>query len=254
MNAFLLAAGRGTRISKYIPNIPKCTVDVGGEPLIRRTVRMLIENDIETTVIVGYRHREVEEALESLPAHIVYNPFFDVTNSIGSLWMAENDGLFTEEDTILANGDVYWSREILDFILAQDEDVFLLADSARVLDGDYFFGTENGLLARYGKDLSLEERDSEYTGIAFLRKSYVPKFLDRLNALIDKQSHGEWWEEVLYSLSGEEPVPVKDINGYFWAEVDFIEDYRRILKHISDETGTQTNGSLLEPDNRKAIE
>ena len=28
MKAFLLAAGKGSRISKYIPNIPKCTVDV----------------------------------------------------------------------------------------------------------------------------------------------------------------------------------------------------------------------------------
>lgn len=148
MNAFLLAAGRGTRISKYIPNIPKCTVDVGGEPLIRRTVRMLSENSIDPTVIVGYRHKEVRRVLDGLPVHIVYNPFFDVTNSIGSLWMAENAGLFTETDTIVANGDVYWSQEILDEMLRQPEEIVMLADSARVLDGDYFFGTENGMLRR----------------------------------------------------------------------------------------------------------
>ena len=29
MKAFLLAAGKGTRISKSIKNIPKCTLDVG---------------------------------------------------------------------------------------------------------------------------------------------------------------------------------------------------------------------------------
>ena len=64
MKAFILAAGRGSRISKYIPNIPKCTVDVGGIPLIRQTAEMLLENGIDPTVIVGYRHSEVERVLK----------------------------------------------------------------------------------------------------------------------------------------------------------------------------------------------
>lgn len=250
MKAFLLAAGRGSRISKYIPNIPKCTVDVGGEPLICRTVRMLLENGVDTSVIVGYRHKEIERVLAGLPVNLVYNPFFDVTNSIGSLWMAENAGLFSEEDTIIANGDVYWSQEILDFMVKQPEEVFLLADSARVYDGDYFFGTEKGMLRRYGKELTLEERDCEYTGIAVMKASFVPVFLGRLNELIDAQDHGRWWEDAIYSLSGEREIPVKDITGCFWAEVDFIEDYRRILDHISEETGIRTNGSIITPDYR----
>ena len=180
----------------------------------------------------------------------MYNPFFDVTNSIGSLWLAENAGLFTEEDSIVANGDVYWEQEILDFILRQPEEIFMLADSARVLDGDYFFGTENGMLRRYGKELTLEERDCEYLGIAMMRASFVPRFLGRLNDLIDAQCHGKWWEDAIYSLSGEEDIPVKDVRGFFWAEVDFIEDYRRILDYISQKTGIRTNGSIITPDYR----
>ena len=180
----------------------------------------------------------------------MYNPFFDVTNSIGSLWMAENAGLFTGEDCIIANGDVYWSQEILDFMLKQPEEVFLLADSDRVYDGDYFFGTENGILRRYGKELTLEERDCEYTGLAVLRAPFVPVFLKRLNELIDAQCHGKWWEDAIYSLSREMEIPVKDIRGRFWAEVDFIEDYRRILDHISEKTGKRINGSIITPHNR----
>lgn len=250
MKAFLLAAGKGSRISKYIPNIPKCTVDVGGIPLIRQTVEMLLSNGIETTVIVGYRYKEIEKVLEGLPVHLVYNPFYDVTNSIGSLWMAENAGLFSEEDSIIANGDVYWSQEILDFMLQQPEEVFLLADSDRVYDGDYFFGTEQGMLRRYGKELTLEERDCEYTGIAMLRASFVPVFLNRLNELIDAQCHGKWWEDAIYSLSREREILVKDIHGRFWAEVDFIEDYRRILDYVSRKTGKKIHGSIITPHHR----
>lgn len=250
MKAFILAAGKGSRISKYLPNIPKCTVDVGGQPLIRRTVEMLVKNGVETTIIVGYRYKEIQRVLEGLPIHVVYNPFYDVTNSIGSLWMAENAGLFTEDDTIVANGDVYWSQEILDFMMVQPEDVFMLADTERVLDGDYFFGTENGMLRRYGKELTLSERDCEYTGIAVMKASFVPRFLGRMNELIDSQCHGRWWEDAIYSISGERDIAVKNIKGFFWAEVDFIEDYRRILDYISEKTGIRTNGSIITPDHR----
>lgn len=245
MKAFLLAAGKGSRISKNIPNIPKCTLDVGGQPLIARTVEMLLQNDIEVTVIVGYHYQEIIRVLEGLPVHIVHNPFYDVTNSIGSLWMAENQGLFSQEDTIVANGDVYWSQEILDFMKTQkDEDLYLLGDSDRVRDGDYFFGTENGILRRYGKELTLPERSCEYVGIAWLSAVFVPVFLGRLNQMIDDQCHGKWWEDAIYSLSAEHAVPVKDIAGMFWAEVDFIEDYRRILDYVGEQTGIKTNGSI----------
>ena len=71
---------------------------------------MLLEYGVDVTVIVGYRHEDVRQALEGLPVHFVFNPFFDVTNSIGSLWMAR-EGLM-EEDTIIANADVFWGREI----------------------------------------------------------------------------------------------------------------------------------------------
>lgn len=231
MKAFLLAAGRGTRISKYIPNIPKCTVDVGGEPLIRRTVEMLLKNEIDTTVIVGYRHREIEQVLKGYPVHLVYNPFFDVTNSIGSLWMAK-ERFSPEEATIIANGDVFWSQEILDIVKKTQEDIFLLADSLRVVDGDYFFGTEKGMLRRYGKELTLQERDCEYMGIACMKPPFVEAFLKRMDELIDGQNHGKWWEEVIYSYAKEMDIPVIDIAGHFWAEVDFIEDYQRILDYV----------------------
>ncbi len=246
MKAFLLAAGKGSRISKNIPNIPKCTLDVGGKPLIRKTVEMLLENDIEVTVIVGYRYKEVVRVLEGCPIHLVYNPFYDVTNSIGSLWMAENMGLFAEEDTIIANGDVFWSQQILDFMKekSQSDDLYMLGDSDRVLDGDYFFGTENGILKRYGKDLTRAQRDCEYVGIAYLSSRFVPVFLNRMNEMIEDQSHGKWWEDAIYSLSGSHPVPVRDIAGMFWAEVDFIEDYRRILDYVQEQTGIKTHGSI----------
>lgn len=55
MKAFILAAGRGTRISRMIANVPKSTLPINGEPLIRITVKKLLEADIEPIVCVGYQ-------------------------------------------------------------------------------------------------------------------------------------------------------------------------------------------------------
>ena len=42
MRALILAAGRGTRISRYLSGRPKCTVDIGGGiTLIENTIRQL---------------------------------------------------------------------------------------------------------------------------------------------------------------------------------------------------------------------
>ena len=230
MKAFLCAAGRGTRISKAFPNQAKCTLDIEGAPLVRRTVKMLLKHDIDVTLIVGYRQEDVRQALDGLDVHFVYNPFFDVTNSIGSLWMAR-EGL-TEEDTIIANADVFWGEEILSLLMESDKENVMLADRSRADDGDFFFLEKDGELVLYGKELKREERNSEYVGISLLKGSFVPVFRERLEKMVGSQQHGVWWENVLYSMLGERPVYVKDVEGLFWAEVDFIEDYNRILEHV----------------------
>ena len=40
MKVLLLAAGRGTRISRYLAGNPKCTVDIGGQKLIQYTIEL----------------------------------------------------------------------------------------------------------------------------------------------------------------------------------------------------------------------
>ncbi|MBQ8317993.1 MAG: phosphocholine cytidylyltransferase family protein [Lachnospiraceae bacterium] len=235
MKAFLLAAGRGTRISKSIKNVPKCTLDVGGKPLVRRTVEMLLANNIEVTIIVGYKQELVRKALEGMPVNFVYNPFFDITNSIGSLWLANQ--YFEKEDTIVANADVFWSQEILDKILDNKAENLMLADYDRVEDGDYFFNVVDGKITQYGKELTRENRNCEYVGIAYLDKDFIQQFTSRLDELVSGQQHGIWWENVLYSFIGERDINVLDISGMFWSEIDFIEDYHRIIEYVGRENG-----------------
>lgn len=235
MKAILLAAGKGSRISKVIPDVPKCTLDVGGTPLVVRTINMLKKHNIDVTIVVGYRHKVIEELLKDYDVNIVYNPFFDVTNSIGSLWMAKDS--LVEEDTIVANADVFWDETLLETLLLSEGENAMLADSSRADDGDYFFLVEDGKLVKFGKELERDERNCEYVGIGFMRASFVEKFKQRLIYMVEHQKHGVWWENVFYSFIGDKDptdVNVIDVNGKFWAEIDFIEDYHRIVDFVTN--------------------
>lgn len=232
MKAILLAAGVGSRITEDIGMMPKSLLDVGGKPLIIHTVELLKKNNIEVIVITGFKHRMLDEALEGYDVKIYYNPFYRVTNSIGSLWYAEKEFL-TDEDIMIANADVYYTEEMIDRILSADYDEFLLEDKTRADSGDYYFKSKNCLLQRFGKELRREERNSEYVGIAVLKGKWIRKFHDRLCLMIENGQYDLWWENVLYSFVGSEDIHTVDVDGIFWSEVDTIEDYQRVLKHIS---------------------
>lgn len=71
MKAILMAAGKGTRISRLIANIPKCTLPVLEKPIIRRTVEILQDRNIETAVVVGYRYQHVKKSFRRVKCKIL---------------------------------------------------------------------------------------------------------------------------------------------------------------------------------------
>lgn len=236
MKAILLAAGKGTRISKYIKEVPKSTLPIGDNiPLIRNTVEIMLSKGIEVIVSVGYKYDHIYKALEGLPVKFYYNPFYAVTNSIASLWFAKDD---IDDDLIVMNADVFFSNEILDNLIEDKNDIVLVSDKSRVKEGDYFFQlNDNDRVVRYGKDLLLEERTCEYVGMAKVSKNFVSNFKERLNKLIDDGQYSFWWENILYSFTEENTdlISTMDVKGSFWAEIDFLDDYKRILNYVESQ-------------------
>ena len=231
MKAILMAAGMGTRISQKT-NQPKSLLKVGTTSIIRHTVEMLQKNNIDVSVVLGFKSDLIVNELLDLNVHFYINPFFRVTNSIASLWFARNE-LKTNDDIIFANADVYWEEDILDLLKCSDKDVVMLGDKTRIEVGDYFFKCKNDKIVDYGKELDLNNRSCEYVGIARISKEFMPEFIENLEYLIKTEDYNLWWENILYSLSDTKDIHVKDVEGRFWGEVDTIEDYERVLNHLN---------------------
>ena len=202
MKVLLLAAGRGTRISRYLAGNPKCTVDIGGQKLIQYTIELFHKKGItDIAMVLGYRAEVIQETLKDYEGiRYFYNPFFDVTNSIASAWFAK-DFLSQYDDTLIMNADVYLEETLLDRILV-----------------------------KYGKELTGSDITGEYIGIGRFSKDFMPEFMEKLDGMIRTQQHSVWWENILYEMVGKRPVYVEEMDGLFWAEVDYVEDYERILR------------------------
>ena len=159
-----------------------------------------------------------------------YSPFFDVTNSIVSAWFARE--FIADDDMIIMNADVFCEEAMYDEMLGVKEDPVMFYDTSRVEDADYRFFCENGIIRKYGKELPTSETSGEYVGIAKLSRQLVPIFRRRLEELINTQNSGLWWENALYSLAGELELHAHDVSSHFWAEVDYVEDYGRIIGFV----------------------
>ncbi|EOU1714855.1 NTP transferase domain-containing protein [Clostridium perfringens] len=229
MRALILAAGRGTRISRYLSGKPKCTVDIGGITLIENTVKKLNNVGIkDIALIVGYKQDEIKKVLNNYNVDFYYNPFYDVTNSVASAWFAKNF-IKENEDIIIMNGDVYLETSLLKNIISEDLSPVLFADNTRREEADYKLFYKDNILIKYGKELEGSDITGEYVGISKIGKNFIKEFKESLEFMIENQKHSLWWENALYRLSDKHNIYVKDVEGKFWAEVDYIEDYERIL-------------------------
>lgn len=244
MNLVIMAAGVGSRLGSFFDNKPKCLIEAGGESLIARTVRLFQKRGVNNiSIVTGYQSHLIQRELGTQVKYF-HNPFYTVTNSIASLWLARHE---IHEDTILMNGDLYFEEKLLNEIFLATHPVTMLADTSRIETADYRFGLENGNICRYGKQLTNSETDAEYVGIARVNRDFVHAFKQRLENLILQSQFHVWWEDAIYSQIAEgHPVAYRDVAGTFWTEIDCISDWDRLKNWIESHPQSPDFTALVE--------
>ena len=237
MRVVIMAAGVGSRIQGLIHNKPKCLIEANGVSLIRRNVEMLRRHGIhDITVITGYKSHLIRRELGSQVRYFD-NPFYRVTNSIASLWLAKD---LLDDDLLLMNADLYFEKEILRMALDQKDHAVMISDSTRIEDADFRFGVDGNCIRKTGNKLTNAETDCEYVGIVRIDKSFIATFKLQLEKMVSDRDMNNWWEGVLYAFidSGMD-IFHKDVAGAFWTEVDTPADYDRLLSWTSQDKKTR---------------
>ena len=135
---------------------PLCT-NYGGlvqcyalQTVLQRMVRSIRKTDknAEIVVVVGYKAEEVKKELEGENVVFVMNPFYEVTNSISSVWFARD--YLERENVAIVHGDVVFSDEIiLEHLTRPTEYPYVLGDTSYVRPGAYnIVAKDNQVLVR----------------------------------------------------------------------------------------------------------
>ena len=126
--AIVLAASRGHELASVTNELPKCMLDVRGEPLLRRLVRTLRESGVHDVAVVrGWR----KEAVSLADIATIDNDAFATTGGSG---LARLRPRAPRREMLIVYGDILFRRYILDGLLAARGDVVIVVDQLGVTD------------------------------------------------------------------------------------------------------------------------
>ena len=211
----LLVAGIGSRLRPLTDDRPKALMDIGGETILGRALRILGQHGVERIVLAtGYREDAVRAALAACPLEVVIcrNDRFDSTQNAVSLALCE----------LLAPQP---GERILDACAAP---LAVAVDGTRRTDAEgmkYRLGQGDSIEA-FGKALSLDCAAGETIGIERITSEVGAPLFEALS----RPEHAGLYYEDVYSLliaAGELSARAVEVGDLPWTEVDDPADLAR---------------------------
>lgn len=110
MKAFILAAGKGTRMWPLTANTPKPLLPVAGKPILQHTIDQLDGKVDEIIVLVGWQGRQLMESLKAKDTEITYAKQGEQLGTAHAISIAKDH---VEDRFVCINGDVLLGKDSL---------------------------------------------------------------------------------------------------------------------------------------------
>jgi choline kinase len=230
MVALVLAAGRGSRLGNYTDNIPKSLLPLNkeGNTLLDFNLDIL-ENQLNVDkiiIVTGYESEQIEKVAQNYSkTQIIYNPFWNHCNVLGSMFMAldylDDDFLFLHADTLMEIGA--WEK----LANINGGDIILPFDDKKCGEEEMKIIVKNDKVTKISKEFDAKLATGEFVGIALFRKNTISYFKTVACELFKKGNLQHYMESVVqYAIDNEDKdiIPL-NISQYSFVEVDFEEDY-----------------------------
>lgn len=227
--AVLLVAGIGSRLRPLTDDRPKALVDIGGETILARAVRLLEAHGVKRLVLAtGYREDAVRAALSgsSLDVAFCRNERFDSTQNAVSLALCAD--AVGEQSFFKLDGDVVFRPEVLARLDACDAELAVAVDRTRRTDQEamkFRVGAGERIEA-FGKGIALESAAGESIGIERVAAAVAPELFAALRRPENEQ---RYYEDVYGDLiaTGQLTARAVDVGDLAWTEVDDPKDLEK---------------------------
>lgn len=226
MTYIILAAGKGNNLQPLTLKYAKTSYKLDEETtVLQRMVRSIRKADknAEIVVVVGYKAEEIKKELDGENVIFVTNPFYEVTNSISSVWFARD--YLERENVTIVHGDVVFSNEIVNSYLAVPTDYpYVLVDSSYISPGSYNAVTSEDQVLVMSK--KLEHFSAKYCCMTKLDPVSSRLLKQEIDSMINSNMYDQYFEDGLVQMIMFHDFQLfcKDIAGMKWAEVDTVDD------------------------------
>ena len=232
-NAVILAAGFGMRMVPINLSTPKALIEVGGEPLIERTIRQLHEQGIRNiTVVAGFMKESFEYLMDEYGVDLVINPDYASKNNLHSLALVAD----RISNTYIIPCDIWCARN--PYSATEPYSWYMVSE---LVDED---STVRVNRKRELVTISDKEAGNSMIGISYLTEpeaGIVRENLRRMDA--DEAFDEDFWEKALY---GSAEAGAKDrmiLQAKVVSSSDFVEidTYEQLRDLDSDSNHLKTD-------------
>lgn len=224
MTYIFLVAGRGTRLHPLTLNYPKSLYRLDKDTtVLQRMVELIKKYDEKAVIVVvtGFLSETIQGEVKEVT--FIHNPFYEVTNSIASLWFAR-EYLDTDNVTIL-NGDIVMEEKLIERVVCKKTKIpKVCIDSSIKNSGDYNVEVKDDKILVMSKEL--DQYYGEYAGITKLDRKSSMKLKNCIEGMIDSGMYDQWYENALVQMIFNDGFELyfEDVKDYKWTEVDCVND------------------------------
>lgn len=224
MTYIILVAGKGTRLYPLTLNYPKSLYRLDrSTTVLKRMVQLIRKFDEKAVIVVvtGFLSETIEKELEGVT--FIHNPFYEVTNSIASLWFAKE--YLNSSNVTIINGDIVMEEKLVETVVCQYTDIpKVCIDSSIKNNGDYNVEVKGDKILVMSKEL--EQYYGEYAGVTKLDSASSSKLKECITEMINMGMYDQWYENALVQMIFNDDFDLYyvDIKDYRWTEVDCVND------------------------------
>ena len=226
MTYIILAAGKGNNLQPLTLKYAKTSYRLDEDTtVLQRMVRSIrrFDRNAEIVVVAGYMADKVRSELADDNVRFVINPFYEVTNSISSLWFARD--YLERENVAIVHGDVVFSDELVEEYLVKETDhPYVMVDSSCVNPGAYNAVTQGDQVMVMSK--KLEHFNAKYCCMTKLDPVSSRLLKQEVDDMVNGNMYDQYFEDSLVQMIMFHDFQLfcVDIAGHRWTEVDTVDD------------------------------
>ena len=235
MKAILLNSGVGRRLSPITDDIPKCLVKINEQTILGHEIDNLLHHNIKDFIITvgpfGDKIKNfVKDNYSEVNAEFVYNPKFESTNYIYSMWLVKE---LIDDDILIMHGDMVFDKNLLSNLFNKDANCVLINNKIKPPEKDFKGEIRDNIIKRIGVDVFGEGAYFLAPIYKFSKESFNA-WLTEIESFIFTGNVNVYAEEAFNNISDDIKLVPVYYGDEFCMEIDNLEDLEIARKYFKN--------------------